>query len=74
MATTLETTGGWPAILTKVLSGQDLTTDEAAAALDDVLDGSATPAQIAAFVAGLRTKGRVGRGDDRPRARHAEPR
>jgi len=56
MVTTLENAGGWPAILSKILTGQDLTTDEAAAALDDVLHGSATPAQIAAFVAGMRAK------------------
>jgi anthranilate phosphoribosyltransferase len=54
---TLESMGGWPAILGRVLSRQDLTADEASAALDDVLEGNATAAQIAAFVAGLRTKG-----------------
>ena len=54
---TLAILGGWPAILGKVLSCQDLTEDEASAALDSVLEGTATPAQIAAFVAGLRTKG-----------------
>ena len=57
MVTTLETIGGWPAVLGRVFSRQDLTADEASAALDDVLQGTATPAQIAAFVAGLRTKG-----------------
>jgi anthranilate phosphoribosyltransferase len=54
---TLSVLGGWPAILGKILSCQDLTADEASAALDSVLEGTATPAQIAAFVAGLRTKG-----------------
>jgi anthranilate phosphoribosyltransferase len=52
-----ETLGGWPAILGRILSGQDLTTDEAAAAMDSILEGAATPAQIGAFVAGLRIKG-----------------
>ena len=56
-AATLESIGGWPAILGRVLSRQDLTADEASAALDDVLEGNATVAQIAAFIAGLRTKG-----------------
>lgn len=55
--TALEQAGGWPAILGKVMTGQDLTSEEAAAALDDVLHGAATHAQIAAFVAALRVKG-----------------
>ncbi len=33
---TLESLGGWPEILGRVLSRQDLTADEASAALDDV--------------------------------------
>lgn len=57
MTTTLEQAGGWQGILGKLMTGQDLTSDEAAAALDDVLHGSATHAQIAAFVAALRVKG-----------------
>ncbi|MGA2530166.1 MAG: anthranilate phosphoribosyltransferase [Acidimicrobiales bacterium] len=57
MASEFETAGGWPRILGRVLSGQDLTAEEAACALDQVLEGVATPAQIAAFVAGLRVKG-----------------
>ena len=57
MATVLSAIGGWPAILGKILSGQDLSSEEACAALDDVLEGLATPAQIGAFVAGLRAKG-----------------
>jgi anthranilate phosphoribosyltransferase len=57
MAGSLEPFGGWPGILGKILSGEDLTTDEASAALGDILEGTATAAQIAAFVAGLRVKG-----------------
>ena len=57
MGTVLSAIGGWPAILGKILSGQDLSSEEACAALDDVLEGLATPAQIGAFVAGLRAKG-----------------
>jgi anthranilate phosphoribosyltransferase len=49
--------GGWPAILSRLLAGEDLTADEAAAALGEVLTGTATPAQIAAFVTALRSKG-----------------
>jgi anthranilate phosphoribosyltransferase len=57
MAGGLELMGGWPGILGKILSGQDLTTDEAFTALGEVLTGGATHAQIAALVAGLRAKG-----------------
>jgi anthranilate phosphoribosyltransferase len=57
MVAALDAVGGWPAILGKILSGQDLTSNEAAAALDEVLEGAATPAQIGALVAGLRAKG-----------------
>ncbi len=49
--------GGWPAILGRVAAGGDLGPEEAGAALAEVLDGNATPAQIAAFVFGLRCKG-----------------
>jgi len=56
-AASLEAIGGWPAILQRLFHRQDLTAGEASAALDDVLEGSATPAQIGAFVAALRTKG-----------------
>jgi anthranilate phosphoribosyltransferase len=57
MAATLEGIGGWPTILGKLFGRRDLSSDEASAALDDILAGTAAPAQIAAFVAGLRTKG-----------------
>src|SRR5271165_5261837 len=56
-AASLQAIGGWPAILQRLFHRHDLTADEASAALDDVLEGSAAPAQIAAFVASLRTKG-----------------
>jgi len=56
-AVSLEAIGGWPVILQRLFHRQDLTADEASAALDDVLGGSAAPAQVAAFVAALRTKG-----------------
>jgi len=49
--------GGWPAVLGRLVAGHDLTTDEAGAALGEVLVGAATPAQIAAFVTALRIKG-----------------
>jgi anthranilate phosphoribosyltransferase len=57
VAVTLEGVGGWRAVLGRVAAGEDLSSDEAAAALTEVLDGNATPAQIAAFTFGLRCKG-----------------
>jgi anthranilate phosphoribosyltransferase len=49
--------GGWPGVLGRLAGGVDLTQAEAGAALAEVLEGSATSAQIAAFVFGLRCKG-----------------
>jgi anthranilate phosphoribosyltransferase len=54
---TLEELGGWPFVLGRLASRDDLSAAEAAAALTDVLDGNATPSQLAAFMFGLRCKG-----------------
>ncbi len=54
---TLDELGGWPAVLGRLVDGADLDRAEAAAALAEVLAGNATPAQIAAFVVGMRCKG-----------------
>lgn len=54
---TLSDLGGWPAILRILLAGDDLTSTQAGAALAEVLEGAATPAQTAAFIVGLRCKG-----------------
>ncbi len=43
--------------IAKVVNGTDLTESEMTQAMEAVTDGSATPAQIAAFLIGLRTKG-----------------
>lgn len=40
-----------------VVSGQHLTEAEAAAVMTEIMEGEATPAQIAAFIVGLRLKG-----------------
>lgn len=55
--TTLAELGGWPFVLRRLFGRDDLSSDEAGAALADVLDGTATPAQIAAFATALRMKG-----------------
>jgi anthranilate phosphoribosyltransferase len=43
--------------LEKLLDGEDLTFQEAGGLLDAVLDGSAAPAQVAAFLTAMRVKG-----------------
>ncbi len=49
--------GGWRAVLSNLTEGRDLTGPQAAAAMGQILDGDATPAQIAAFIIALRIKG-----------------
>ncbi len=41
----------------KVVEGQDLSRDECYGAMDDIMGGRATPAQVAAFITALRIKG-----------------
>lgn len=48
---------GWPSVLRALLGRQDLPRELARAAMREVLDGAATPAQIAAFAVALRMKG-----------------
>ncbi|RBQ20231.1 anthranilate phosphoribosyltransferase [Spongiactinospora rosea] len=47
----------WPALLSALLAGEHLTTDETAWAMKEIMTGSATPAQIAGFAVALRAKG-----------------
>lgn len=47
----------WPAVLGPLMSGEDISRESSAAALGEIMAGSATPAQIAAFLAALATKG-----------------
>jgi anthranilate phosphoribosyltransferase len=54
---TLESLGGWPEVLARLMRREDLTAAEAAAALDAILAGEAAASQVAAFAAALRTKG-----------------
>ena len=48
---------GWPAVLGRLTAGDDLAADEARAAMSEILDGAATPAQIAGYIVALRVKG-----------------
>jgi len=57
MAVTLDDLGGWRAILLALTSGRDLSADEGRAAMTEILAGSATDAQIAAYIVALRMKG-----------------
>ena len=48
--------GGWPGVLRRLTAGEHLTAAEAGIVLAEVLEGAATPAQIAAYVVALRIK------------------
>ena len=68
--------GAWPALLDRLMRRQDLSSSEASAAMSDILEGSATPAQIAAFATALRMKGETVEemtGLVRTMLEHAEP-
>ena len=47
----------WPDLLNALLRGQDLTADDTAWAMDQIMSGEATDAQIAGFAVALRAKG-----------------
>lgn len=47
----------WPQILAPLMEGRDITTSQAAWAMREIMQGSATDAQVAGFLIALRTKG-----------------
>ncbi len=47
----------WPDVLTLLLAGTDLDGERAAWAMDQIMAGDATPAQVAGFLIALRAKG-----------------
>ncbi|HEU4488212.1 MAG TPA: anthranilate phosphoribosyltransferase, partial [Actinomycetota bacterium] len=47
----------WSQALSELLAGHDLTEETAAAAMAEIMQGAATPAQVAGFVVALRAKG-----------------
>ena len=47
----------WPQTISTLLAGNDLDEDQAASAMTEIMDGIATPVQIAGFVIALRAKG-----------------
>ncbi|HUY45280.1 MAG TPA: anthranilate phosphoribosyltransferase [Streptosporangiaceae bacterium] len=50
-------TVSWPALIGALIRGETLTPDEAAWAMNEIMEGAATPAQIAGFGVALRMKG-----------------
>ncbi len=72
----IESVGGWPGVLSRLFRRENLTADEAAAALGSVLAGEASPVQVAALLSALRTKGETVEemtGLVRAMRAHAEP-
>lgn len=47
----------WPALIGALMAGHDLTEDDTAWAMDQVMSGAATPVQVAGFAVALRAKG-----------------
>src|SRR6201987_4445525 len=50
-------TPSWPALIRALISRQALTTEQTAWAMNEIMEGAATPAQIAGFGVALRMKG-----------------
>ncbi|RZU77300.1 anthranilate phosphoribosyltransferase [Micromonospora kangleipakensis] len=47
----------WPLLLNALLRGEELTTADTAWAMDEIMTGAASPAQVAGFAVALRAKG-----------------
>jgi anthranilate phosphoribosyltransferase len=47
----------WPALIGALIKGESLTSDETAWAMNEIMEGAASPAQIAGFAVALRVKG-----------------
>ncbi len=49
--------GGWPSLLGRITSGEELGRNEAGEVMTEILEGRSTPVQIAALLASLKTRG-----------------
>ncbi|GAB3571586.1 anthranilate phosphoribosyltransferase [Amycolatopsis endophytica] len=50
-------TQNWPTLLNQLIAGADLSAEDTAWAMDQVMSGEATPAQVGGFLVALRAKG-----------------
>jgi anthranilate phosphoribosyltransferase len=57
MAGNRDETHSWSALLGRLVTGHDLSAEESAWAMDQVMSGTATPAQVGGFAVALRAKG-----------------
>ena len=57
MTAAVATPPSWPGLIGRLLAGQDLAADDTEWAMDQVMSGEASPAQVAGFVVALRAKG-----------------
>ncbi|MGQ0617022.1 MAG: anthranilate phosphoribosyltransferase [Acidimicrobiia bacterium] len=55
--TPIDRVGGWSGVLGQLTAGKDLSSEQAAAAMGEILSGNASPACIAGFIVALRMKG-----------------
>jgi anthranilate phosphoribosyltransferase len=53
----VDSRASWPALIGALMKGETLTAEESAWAMNEVMDGAATPVQIAGFAVALRAKG-----------------
>ena len=53
----MQTRTAWPALIGALIRGETLTADETAWAMNEIMEGAATPSQIAGFGVALRMKG-----------------
>ncbi len=57
MPTNAQTDLTWPGVLTELVAGADLTAEQTAWAMDQVMSGEVPPTRLAGFLVGLRAKG-----------------
>ena len=53
----MDTRTSWPALIGALIRSETLTAEETAWAMNEIMDGAATPSQIAGFAVALRMKG-----------------